>query len=100
MCEISSLSRNKREMHQIPPSATREYIIRAAIASCPPKRNATISNWKSPIAPQLSAPTIARRSESLSSICFNSEFSIDLTEGNPVNTIVYKMLVNIPQREM
>ena len=60
----------KRLMHQRPQSATKVYIIRLHTTSCPPNTQEIISNLKSPIEPQLSAPIIISASEILSNILF------------------------------
>ena len=69
-----SLALNKSEMHQIPARATTVYIILLTRASCPPHIHATISNWKSPMLPQLSAPIIVNIRAILSMIIVKSSF--------------------------
>lgn len=79
---LSSRERKRREMHQSPARQTREKMMRLKTALCPPKSQDTISNRKSPMLPQLTAPMITRISAILSSIAcplsdrFRSEHNI------------------------
>ena len=82
-----SLARKMSDMHQIPAKATTVYIMRAASVSTPPVIQATISNLKRPMLPQLSAPMMVMMSAILSIIIVRSSFNgftvNNSVRGNP-----------------